>query len=99
MVWPSVLCLGGKGRGKRGQEPFLSARDVYYRYGTADGIDDRLNRVADIASTAGGAVKYADYDYLGASTVVRAVRPTTTNHEFTRIKSGGANGDKGVRRG
>ncbi len=59
---------------------YPSGRDVYYNYGTTDDIDDRFNRLNNLASSATptDAQKYAEYAYLGAGTVVELKYPAVT---------------------
>ncbi len=65
------------------QVDYPGGRSVYYNYGSADGIDDRLNRVANIADDAAGTNKYAQYAYLGAGTVVKVAHPAVGGNGLT----------------
>jgi YD repeat-containing protein len=55
------------------QVTYPNGRAVSYDYGAAGSMDFALGRVAAI--TDGGSATYADYDYLGAGTVVRVTHP------------------------
>ncbi|MGB2819747.1 MAG: RHS repeat-associated core domain-containing protein, partial [Phycisphaerae bacterium] len=57
-------------------------RAVQYKYGTTDGIDDRLSRVYEITNSA-GTTTFARYTYLGASTAVKVEHPDVTNDGLT----------------
>ncbi|MCC5830188.1 MAG: hypothetical protein JJU36_12135, partial [Phycisphaeraceae bacterium] len=58
---------------------YPDGREVFYRYGDASEINDRLSRVYQIASTASGGDVYAAYGYLGAGSIVTMERPAVTN--------------------
>jgi len=53
------------------------ARTVYYNYGTAGGTSDVLSRL-DNLSASGGTPVYAQYTYLGASTIVQVAHPAVS---------------------
>ena len=52
---------------------------VYYNYPASGLIGERLNRLDNMANDGSGTTKYAQYTYLGASTVVQAAHPAVTN--------------------
>ena len=52
-------------------------REVHYLYPTT-GIGNALNRVESIADNASGTTKYAQYEYLGAGTIVSVAHPGVT---------------------
>ena len=52
-------------------------RQVHYLYPTT-GIGNALNRVESIADDASGTTKYAQYEYLGAGTIVSVAHPGVT---------------------
>ena len=55
-----------------------SARVVYYNYPTS-GVGGALSRLDNIAADGDGTTKYAQYTYLGASTMVKVAHPAVTN--------------------
>ncbi|MCC5828793.1 MAG: RHS repeat-associated core domain-containing protein [Phycisphaeraceae bacterium] len=57
---------------------YPDGREVFYRYGDADEINDRLSRVHEIASAASGGTVYAAYGYLGAGSIVLMERPAVS---------------------
>jgi len=53
-------------------------REVFYRYGSAGGTGDVLNRLDNMADDSSGTTKYAEYTYLGAGAIVKVSHPAVT---------------------
>jgi len=66
----------GSGAGSTGEYVRLTkvtypdTREVHYLYGAANSVDDKLSRVYQIADSAAGTTVYAEYDYVGAGSIV-----------------------------
>ncbi len=56
---------------------YPGGREVFYLY-SASGIGDALNRVEAIADDASGTTRFAEYSYLGASTIVAVGHPAVS---------------------
>ncbi|OQB80125.1 MAG: tRNA nuclease WapA precursor [Planctomycetes bacterium ADurb.Bin126] len=67
---------------------YPDGREVFYNY-PSSGIGAVLSRLDNIADDAGGTTKYAQYTYLGASTIVQVAHPAVQNNLVLSYGTGG----------